>query len=362
MLSRLARSWQLPGVVLLVLISVAFAVTPPALAARERIGELAGTPTGEGGAVVPFKLPVALAVDGANDLWVLDQPLIKGSSRIDEFGPSGTFLTQGAGKEPGNTKEKREVEEASKSGKIFCSSKTGHQEWLDNFWSGELLRSIAFSPSSGHLYLADTQKGQLWVLGSEDCPLQEISGSWNGFERGGSTDSVQAAVDDSSDAFRGDVYVSSVDTSARRTVYAPEGISRVAPEGNPEGHSVTVSFECVASYIEEPPLGVVAGRIIVGAPTGPGGAVERFEAKKGGAVGPLVVDPATGDLFAVVAGGVDEFEPSGCFVRRITALKGRLGTSNNEGGGAAGGIAVDPVTGHLLVSGYLCASDKVLVY
>ena len=119
------------------LLFAAFAVAPRALAARERIGEIKGTPTGEGGAVVPFTLPVALTVDGANDLWVLDQPdLVKGSSRIDEFGPSGTFLTQGAGKEPGNTKEKREVEEASKSGKIFCSSKSGRQEWLDELLVG----------------------------------------------------------------------------------------------------------------------------------------------------------------------------------------------------------------------------------
>ena len=106
----------------------------------------------------------------------------------------------------------------------------------------------------------------------------------------------------------------------------------MAAEGNPEGHSVPVSFECLAPYIEEPPLGALAGRVIVGAPTGPGGAVERLDPHKGVTVGPLVVDPATGDVFAVVAGGVDEFEPSGCFVRRITAPVGVLGVSNHEGG------------------------------
>jgi hypothetical protein len=358
-----------PVLLLLLLLLLLFALSAAALgvsradAERAYLGDLAGTPTGQGGAEVPFTLPVALTVDGANDLWVIDQPhLIKGSARIDEFGPSGTFLNQGSGKEPGSTKEKKEVEEATKSGKIFCSSKSSHQEWLDDLWDGAQLESIAFSPSSGHLYLADGEKGQLWVLGSEDCPLQEISGSWNAFERGGTADSIQAAVDDSSDPFRGDIYVSSPDHygNAAEGEYSPEGIYRVAPEGNSKGHSVTASFECLAPYIEEPPLGVVAGRIIVGAPTGPGGAVERFEEGPGSELGsPLVVDPATGNVFAVAAGGVDEFEPSGCFVRRITAPTGGLGIIQAPIGTVSSGIAFDPVTGHLLVSGaYLGNSSR----
>ena len=66
-----------------------------------------------------------------------------------------------------------------------------------------------------------------------------------------------------------------------------------------------------------------------------------------------MVDPATGSLYAAVGGGVDEFEPSGCFAHRFTAANGHLG--------AIEGMTFDPVTGDLVVSGSYSQGEHAVI-
>ena len=331
------RCWRkvFSGLLLFLLVA-ACGVTSRAFAERALLGDLTGTPTGT------FAWPRGLAVDGANDLWVLDESPESeelGRARIDEFGSSLTFLDQGNGRQP-KTKEVKEVEEAEKGGKLVCKSKPKSTEWVAKYWKGEHLWSIAFSASSGNLYLDDGGEGQMWMLGPEDCALQDILASWSNFERSENGFHSQAVVDNSTDPFRGDVYA----FSEALAVGHPTSIYRVEPKANSEGHSVAVPFGCVAPYIEE--------GIIRGAPTGPGRAVEDWFARNV-SPGQLVVDPATGSLYAAVGSGVDEFEPSGCFVRRFTAANGHL--SEIEG------MTFDPVTGDVVVSGSYSQGEHAVI-
>ena len=243
------RCWrQVFSAFLLFMLVAACGVTSQAFAERALLRDLTGTPTGTGGAEVPFAWPRGLAVDEANDLWVLDESPaseVQGRARVDEFGSSLTFLDQGSGRQP-KSKELTEVEEAEKEGKLVCKSKPKSTEWVAKYWKGEHLWSIAFSASSKNLYLDDGGEGQLWMLDPEDCALQDILASWSNFKRSESSFYSQATVDNSTDPFRGDVYAFSETNAEGR----PSSIYRVGPKANSEGHSVAVPFECVAPYVK----------------------------------------------------------------------------------------------------------------
>ena len=96
-------------------------------------------------------------------------------------------------------------------------------------------------------------------------------------------------------------------------------VERLNENGGP------VSFEGTAPYIR--------GNKLTGTPAGP------FKNPSSVAVGPA------GEIFVAEAGEkVDEFEPSGVFLREVT------GSDAPGGGFSPGSIAVDPTTGDLLAT------------
>lgn len=304
-------------VVLVVVVLVAAFVAAPAFGFREYESRVTGTPTGVGGSEVPFKEPQGIAVDGSNDLWVSDIKVAgsnEGEALIDEFGPTNEFVVQGRGKKPETAKEKIET----KGNKIICKSTSAKfQEWSAEHWHGTSSRSIAFADANGHLYIEDPREDQIWVMNEGGCVVGEVFPTPVSFAlhgSGGTTSLFYIAVDNSSDIrTRGDVYVAANEGSFAGRVF------RIAGAGEGPNAAVPTPFSCSAPY------------------------VSGDELKLEGVAGGVAVDPGSGDLFVTVGNGVEEFDPSGCFVRRISEIDGHNLSLQ-------GAVAVDPSSGHLLVA------------
>jgi hypothetical protein len=219
----------------------------------DSLGNLTGqiTNTAPG---VPFSDPEGIAVDDANDLWISDV----GPGLIDKFDVSGNLLAQGNG---------------------------------DELWTGQRIRSVAFSDASHHLYVADSEDGDLWVLNSDGSFNSDIKGAW-----GEGTRSITAAADNSGGTYDGDIYVSTANVGEFGGSSPVLGIHRIDGVGHP------VNFASSAPYI--------SGAQITGTPDGP------FSH-----LGQVSVDPM-GNIYALDAGisnVIDEFDSTGLFVGRISA-------------------------------------------
>jgi WD40-like Beta Propeller Repeat len=227
----------------------------------------------EAAEVIPFSEPFALATDGSDDLWVSDA----GASKVLKFDPAGAFEAQNDG--------------------------TGS-------WEGSaLIRGIAFSDASSHLYVAQTASEHVWVLNSDATFLTappgagDIEGPWG-------EGNVRIAADNSAGEAGGDLYLSS---SALGTVTRIDGSGDPAP------------FSGAGPFVSGDQL------------TGP------FVEPKS-----IAVDPATGDLYVAsgvtfAAGAVYKFAPSGELIGEFTGA----GISTL---GEISALAVDPTTGNLLIS------------
>lgn len=88
----------------------------------------------------PFNEPWGLTLDGSNDLWTADV----GPGLMDKFSSAGSFLAQG----------------------------TGEGHWT----TGIQTQSVAFSDASNHLYVADSYRGDLWVLNADGTYNSDITG------------------------------------------------------------------------------------------------------------------------------------------------------------------------------------------
>ncbi len=248
------------------------------------LSQLTGTPTGEEGKEVPFTDPFGLAIDASDDLWLADV----GPDLIDKFGPSANFLAQGTGE--------------------------GH-------WEGTYTRSLAFSNASDHLFLADSNHDDLWVLNSDAAFSSDIKGPWSSCNC-----FIQTAADNSTAASGGDLYVSD-----------ESGVYRIEGEADSEGNAIPADFSASTPYIHEDQL--------TGTPTGPGEEVVPFGDAQGLAVG------SSGNLYVADQGRgvVDEFEPSGAFLRQISqAPTGPGGTQVPFEGVSA--LAADPSDGDVLIA------------
>lgn len=236
--------------------------------------------------LTPFSDPVGLAVDGSGDLWAADP----GRTVVDEFEPSGGFLLQSNG---------------------------------ESHFSG-YAQSVAFSNASKHLYVADSNEDDLWVLNSDGSFNSDIKGPW-----GSGCCLIGVAADNSDTATGGDLYVVSFNGYGS-AVYRIDGTGAAAP------------FSETAPYIE--------GAELTGTPEGPFGA--------GPLKGPfgenypqyLGVDSA-GDLFVAddSYGRIDEFDSSGKYIGKLT------GTPTGAGGalvpfGKISAIGIGAATGKLYVT------------
>ncbi len=266
---------------------------------RPLLRQITGTPTGLGGSEVPFGDPGGVSVDTAGDLWVAD---VTAPGKLDEFGSSGGFLAS-------------------------VELKENHT----------VPQSLAIESSTGHFYITGEGDRE-----GRDPHVEVFDDTGTLLRRSGLFGSpAYVAVDNSTDPFdlsAGSVYVAHAQADADVEEGGdglPPGIERLNASGEP------LSFTGSAEYIK--------GNEIVGSPKG------GFE----DGLKNMTVD-SNGNIYAVVrrfttetVEEVDEFDPSGIFVRAFTGEDSPgLGESHEKGGfgGALQGIAVDPVSGHLLVS------------
>ncbi len=214
----------------------------------------------------PFGPPAGITLEGSGNLWVF------ANGAIDKFDSAGNFLGQNPG-----------------------SAQTWHRGG-----AGGQLRSLAFSTASTHLYAADSNFADLWVLNADTSFNTDITR----FQTG--CCAIYTAADNSGAATDGDVYVSSTGGS----------VTRIDGAGN----LVNFSASGTKPYI--------SGSQLTGTPGGSFGRPEN-----------ITVDSA-GNIYVAdtVKEEVDEFEPSGVFVRSFTGLS------------SITAVAVDPTSGDVLIA------------
>jgi hypothetical protein len=214
----------------------------------------------------PFTEPWGVAVDGSNNVWVADV----GPGLMDKFDSSGKSIAQGTGE--------------------------GH-------WTGKYTESVAFSNASGHLYVSDSNKDDLWVLNSDGSFNSDIPGTeatW-----GDGCCFISTAADNSGGAANGDLYVA----SSNRTV------TRVDGTGKP------VSFSGSASYI--------SGARLTGTPAGSFSSIAGVMVDSAGHV--YVLDD-TGGPFS--SGVVYEFASTGLYLGQTSGSRTPNGSFNRLAGAA----------------------------
>jgi hypothetical protein len=302
--SHIERSREIVlGVVLCLVLLVPSAAS--AHFVRPFVRQLAGTcetaeespPSCAGSKFVPFGGPGEIAVDGEDDLWVLEG-LGGLETNVDEFGPSGVY--------------KQTLEPPSLSGAEYLAI-----------------------GSTGALYVAsDHVEGnfrhhQVEIFSKTGVLEKTFAPS----EKTTSLSQQALAVDDSTDPLDpsvGDVYVEGG--------YRGESLQKFNAAGEPvdwEGFKGSESCGCS-----------VSGNEIFFAAIGSSG---------------VAVDPANGDiwvageLLAEGHQGVFEFSPGGELIREVTGdeapgLGGGRGFNNGRGASPIEGLAVDPTNGDLLVS------------
>jgi hypothetical protein len=320
-------------------VALCFVLLAPAGASahfvRPFVRQIAGTPTGSEGSIVPFGALGEIAVDGEGDLWLLD-----GGSGIEEFGPSGGYEQT---LEPPSLNGSEYLAVGS-VGKLFVSSDhlTGNTTYqqVEIFSKAGVLEKTfnpTYKASVSHQALAsDPSRGDLYVYGgytqgflkkfnavgeaedwesfkgSESCECS-VSGNEIVFASGGEGGAV--AVDPAS----GDIWVS-------------------------DGRQVVFEFGPGGEFIREV-TGEEAPGIV------PGG--HGFYGEEIGGISGLAVDPSNGDLLVSLGAGVDEFDSEGVFVGQIAEAAGRpFNTFGGKNLGGVGGLAVDS-HGDLYVSDHL---------
>jgi hypothetical protein len=243
-----------------------------------------------------------LALNATGDVYVVDSE----QKAIDEFDPSGAFLSQ-----------------IVPEGAFDPTELRGFA--IDN------------DPSSSHF-------GYLYVLQHEPSgeravvdvfnPEGELSAQWSGPEFYADDIAVDSSADPS-DPYAGDVYLSAVRSSS---------VTLVNPSGEP------VFFTTHAPYI--------SGNQIIGSEFASVNSTTLFSNDFDAPAG--IATDSHGDLFvadpaiptSAGEGAVEEFAPGGRFLRAVTGsnVPGGLGVVGGAFATDRFGLAVDPTNDHLLVA------------
>ena len=268
---------------------------------RPFVGQITTTPSG------PFQGPNSVAVDAEDNLWVSDSfPPPAGNGppyALFEFGKTGIYE-----KTLSITGLEREVE----SLKLFT-----------------MPQSLAINQATGSFYITGNNTAQ------DSSGFVEVFDEGGIFSTGwGPLQNAQhVAVDNSTGPTAGTVYVATKADSA--------AILKFNAEGKPE------------SFGEAGKQSYVSGNEIIGKPD------EIFEPSQTHL--DVTVD-SHGDIYTVNDGApgdtayapeIDEYNPAGLFIRAFTGTETPgLGEQHNLGGfgGTLSGVAIDPVSGDVLVS------------
>jgi hypothetical protein len=318
----------------------------PAAFTRPFLRQLGGTPTGTGGSLVPFADNGGLAVDGSDDLWV-GEPLEpnngKQSDLLDEFSSTGVFLGPASGPAPEHSPEPLQLQHSIPPG----------------FTAPD---SLSVDDSTGDFYI--TGHVDFHGEGQETPPLVEV------FDDTGTllaptalTDAVGSegidatvAVDNSTDPL--DPSAGSVYVIADKQEPMIEKFNAITGEPVPFGEAAKCEKEG-CKYIQ--------GNSIYGYPGKEG---SRTSHKFADAESFQVTVDNEGNIYIPENrydevnenneqqehfGAVLEYSPSGAFVRAFTggetpAVGEDQGFGGDDGGVVMKGIAVDPVSRHVLVS------------
>jgi hypothetical protein len=214
--------------------------------------------------------PIGLAVDDSDNVWVSDT----NTSLVSKFDSSGTYLAQSDG--------------------------TG------SWGTSGYIQDLAFGKTAGLVYVVDSGGDDLWGLNKADATYASVD----------VTDGlsgccfIRAAVDNSSTATDGDVYIA---VGGSETVAVT--VDRV------DGTGAASNFSAVQSYI--------TANKLTGTPA-------HAFASLGG-----IATDAAGNVYVVDPGNdeVDEFDSTGTFVQ---AIAGPVGAALSD-------VAVDPTNGNVLV-------------
>jgi hypothetical protein len=274
----------------------------------------------------PFNGPEGIAVDGEEDLWVLE-----GGNSLYEFGPSGAYRET---LQPPSLNGAESVAIGPAGAMYISSTHRNGERQLEIFSKSGVLEKTFRPPGGLEWRLAvdnstdplDPSAGDLYVSGSdlEGTRLQRFSAAgepepWEHFKASkgcACTVSGNEIILANSSGEGGSVAVDPVNGD-------------ILVDSNRVVHEFTPGGELVREITGEEATGVDGG--------------QGFYGEQGSSINGLAVDPTNGDMLVFLevgtgsapVGGVDEFNPEGAFVGQIAEADGQPLS------GAGFGLAVD---------------------
>ena len=325
----------------------------PAAFTRPFLRQLMGAPTGTAGALVPFSANGGIAVDALGDLWVGEptEPNDENSSdKLDEFSSAGVFLGPASGPAPEHRLEPLQLEHSVPPGFTPPQSLSIDYATGDFYVTGYLETHGRETP--------ENTPPLVEVFDDTGTLLAPTALTSEGVGSGGTRDRV--VVDNSTDPLdpsAGSVYI---------TYHGPnydeiKKFSATTGEPVPFGE---------AAKCEKEGCGYIKGNSVDGYPSIEGsnasGPPNKFRNEE---QLPIAVD-SEGNIYVLDThydeynltnkeqehfGAVLEYSATGAFIRAFTG--GETPTvgedqdfGGNDGGVQMQGIAVDPASGHLLIS------------